>query len=88
MARTFNHSARTLAKGRALIGVTAVTLAMLWLSLGFGMTVALLCVVAVLALCCAFPRVGSAFITGFIGGVFGYGGGYYSYGYRPYRRRW
>lgn len=83
MARTFKHSPRTLAKGRRLIGVTAVTFAMLWLSLGWGMTVALLCVVAVLAFCCAFPRFGSAFLTGLVSGLFGYGGRYV---YR--RRRW
>jgi hypothetical protein len=83
--RAFNHSDRTLAKGRMLIGVTAVALSSLILTIGFGMTIVLLCVVAVLALCCAFPRFGSAFISGLIAGLFGYRGGYYG---RRYRRRW
>ena len=89
MAHTFNHSPRTLAKGRRLIGVTAITFAILWLNWGFGVTLALLGIAAVLFICCLFPRFGAAFLTGFMGGLFGYGGGWYGYyGYRrSYRRR-
>jgi hypothetical protein len=88
MNATRAYSARTLAKGRWLFGVSVVTYAALGLVVGFGPAAFLIGVVAVLAgwfwLARRFPLLAIG-LLGFIGGLTGSRSYYRPYFYR--RRR-
>ena len=89
----FNHSPRTLAKGRWLLGVSVVAYVSLSLVIGFGPAALLIAVAAALTvlfwLCARFPLLGIV-LMGFIGGLTGTRGYYrpwFAYGPAAGRRR-
>lgn len=80
--RNFNHSARTMRKGRRLVGVSIVAFVALGLGISFKGAAFIIALIAAFALwiwfVTRFPLLGVA-LTGFVGGLLG----------RPfYWRRW